>query len=36
MVAAFPVLILSEYLMQVISGEYGKDPYEEDTPEEQS
>jgi ribosome-binding protein aMBF1 (putative translation factor) len=26
----------SEYLMQVISGEYGKDPYEEDTAEEQS
>jgi hypothetical protein len=26
----------TEYLMQVISGEYGKDPYEEDTPEEQS
>ena len=25
----------TEYLMQVISGEYGKDPYEEDTPEEQ-
>ena len=26
----------TEYLMQVISGEYGKDPYEEDTLEEQS
>ena len=25
----------TEYLMQVISGEYGKDPYEEDTLEEQ-
>lgn len=25
----------TEYLMQVISGEYGKDPYEEDTAEEQ-
>ena len=25
----------TEYLMQVISGQYGKDPYEEDTPEEQ-
>ena len=25
----------TEYLMQVISGEYGKVPYEEDTPEEQ-
>ncbi len=25
----------TEYLMQVISGEYSKDPYEEDTLEEQ-
>jgi hypothetical protein len=25
----------TEYLMQVISGQYGKDPYEEDTLEEQ-
>jgi len=25
----------TEHLMQVISGEYGKDPYEEDTLEEQ-
>ena len=25
----------TEYLMQIISGEYGKDPYEEDTLEEQ-
>ena len=25
----------TEYLMQVISGEYGKDPYKEDTLEEQ-
>ncbi len=25
----------TEYLMQVISGQHGKDPYEEDTPEEQ-
>ena len=25
----------TEYLMQVLSGEYGKDPYEEDTLEEQ-
>ena len=26
----------TEHLMQVISGQYGKDPYEEDTLEEQS